>query len=124
MPDLLYFVWGVLPFALGVMTLHTATKSVLKAGKRDYPKHYFKEFVFTCIMLCISIYLDKNLLAEDSALRIFIESFGLDYRIVRWLIYPAIITIGAMINQHFINKRVKAENAEKLARRMKYAPKN
>ena len=124
MPDLLYFVWGILPFALGVMTLHTATKSALKAGKRDYPKNYLKEFTFTTVMLIVAIFIDTNMLSEDSSFRLLIESFGVDYRLVRWLTYPAIVAIVAMVNQHFIDKKNKADNAEKVARRMKYAPKN
>ena len=123
MPDLLYFVWAILPLALLVMTLHTATKSALKAGKRDYPKNYFKELVFTTVMFVVSIVLDKTMLAQDSHLKIFIESFGVDARLIRWLIFPAIITVAAMVQQHFIDKKNLAAGAEKKARRMKYAPK-
>ena len=123
MPDLLYFVWAILPFALLIMTLHTASKSALKTGKRDYPKNYLKETVFTTVMLIISIIFDKTMLAQDSSFRLFIETFGVDYRLVRWLTFPAIVTISAMIQQHFIDKKNKADNAEKVARRMKYAPK-
>lgn len=123
MPDLLYFIWAILPLALLVMTLHTATKSALKAGKRDYPKNYFREFIFTTLMLGFSIIFDKTMLTPDSSFRLFIESFGIDYRLVRWLTYPAMVAILAMIQQHFIDKKNKADDAEKVARRMKYAPK-
>lgn len=123
MPDLLYFIWALLPLALLVMTLHTATKAVLKTGKRDYPKNYFRELIFTTVMLGLSIFFDKTMLSPDSSLRLFIESFGIDYRLVRWLTYPALVTALAMIQQRFIDKKNKTENAEKVARRMKYAPK-
>jgi len=123
MPDLLYFVWGLLPLALLIMTLHTATKSALKTGKRDYPKNYFKELVFTTLMFVVSIVFDKQMLAQDSSLKLLVESFGVDARLIRWLLFPAIITIAAMIQQYFINKKNVAGEAEKKARRMKYAPK-
>jgi hypothetical protein len=123
MPDFLYFIWAILPIALLWMTLQSGTKTALKTGKRDYPKNYFKELAFCSAAFVASIFLDKTMLAEESSFKLLLESLGIDHRLVRWLIYPAIIVLASVINQYFIDKKRKEDNKEKVARRMKYAPK-
>lgn len=123
MPDLLYVVWGLLPLALLWLTVLSGSKTALKRGTREYPKSYLRELVFSSLALVGAIVIDKTMLSPTSLLRLTIESFNIDYRIFRWLIYPAIIAGAAMLQQRFIDKERAEAEAEKTARRLKYAAK-
>jgi hypothetical protein len=123
MPDVLYLIWALLPLALFWLTVKSALKTALKSGTREYPKSYFKELLFSTVAFIVSIGIDRLFLAPESVLVSFVEGFGIDHRLLRWLIYPAIITAAAMLQQVFIDRRIKEDDAERNALRMRYAPK-
>ena len=118
MPDILYLIWALLPLALLWITIKASAKAVTKTGKREYPKAYLSQLLLTTGIFLIAILIDSFLLppiADE------LTSFGLDARLIRWLIYPALLAGVAVSRQVFIDKARKEEDAEKTARRMKYA---
>jgi hypothetical protein len=117
--EFLYFIWVLLPLFLFWQLCFSTTKTVANAGTREYPKSHLKQFIYSVIMLVVAIVIDRTLY---ETLRPTLDSYGLEPRIFRWLIYPAMLTAGAAAQQWFIDKKVEEDNAEKKARRMKYAP--
>ncbi len=120
MPDVLYFIWALLPLVLLWSVLRAAGKKVVKTGGRESPAFYSKQLAFSVVMLAVAILIDKQFFEE---LAPTLSDIGIEPRIVRWLIYPAIMTIAAVIQQKITDKRNAEGEAEKKARRMKYAPK-
>ena len=123
MPDILYFIWAILPLALLWITIKAGTKSALNSGKREYPATYLRQLIFSIAAYLVSIFIDKKLLSPGDSLTDLIEGSGIDIRLVRWLTFPAIIATAAVIQQYFIDKKKKADEALQTERRMKYAPK-
>lgn len=120
MPDLLYFIWALLPVALLWITMKAAAKKVTNTGNREYPSNYLKQLIYSTIALIIAIIVDTTIFPSVSEL---LASYGIEPRVVRWLIYPAILTLGAVIQEISIKKENAELEAEKKARRMKYAKK-
>jgi hypothetical protein len=120
MPDVVYFIWALLPLAQIVIAVRASVKKALKVGTQEEPKNYWRSVAFSLFALALAICLDKLLYESIAEL---MESFELDARILRWLLYPAVLALLAVVQQIFIDKRNKEEEADKTARRLKYAKK-
>jgi len=120
MPDILYFIWALLPILQLIITVKAAGKKVTNTGKREDPKYYSKSLIFSVVALLVAVFIDVQFFDNFADL---VEDFGLDSRVPRWLIYPALLTAIAVIQQFFTDKKKKEEEAEQTARRLKYAKK-
>ena len=120
MPDIVYFIWALLPLVQIVIAARASGKKALKVGTQEEPKNYWRSVAFSLFAIALAVGLDKLLFESIAEL---MKSFELDARILRWLLYPAVLALLAVVQQFFIDKKTKEEEAEKTARRLKYARK-
>lgn len=120
MPDIVYFIWALLPLAQIVIAIRASGKKVFKVGTQEEPKNYWRSVAFSLFAFAVAIGVDKLLYQSISD---FMESYELDGRILRWLLYPAALALFAGIQQISIDKKTKADEAEQTARRLKHAKK-
>lgn len=108
-----YFIWLLLPLALGLLCLWSQAKRSFKMQGQEDPKDYFKQFLFVVVGYALALGIDKGF--GESALDAFPdqeENIG----IARWLIYPAIL-LGMAYLLGIRDKQIAAkEKAEKAKR--------
>jgi hypothetical protein len=118
MPDVLYFIWALLPIIQLIITMKAAGKKVTNIGRREDVDHYSKGLLFSVVGLLFAVFIDIKIYPSLAEV---IEEYGIDSRIPRWLIYPAILTAIAVVQQSIRDKKQKLDEAEITARRLKYA---
>ena len=115
--DTVYYIWGLLPVALTVITLRAIVKRILKRPGREYAIDYGKQAAFCWVLLFAAIGIDQSFL--DSILSEI--PFGeADPRIFRWLLYPALLGVAAYIQHIFDKKAEDKEREERHKRQTNY----
>lgn len=83
-----YFVWILLPLALGLLTAWAQMKRSFKMPGQEDPKDYLRQFLFVLIGFVLALAIDKTS-ADWLYENIPVEEVDID--IARWLIYPALL---------------------------------
>ena len=119
--EFLYFIWSLLPLTLFFFALKGAAKKATKTPGREFPKEFLKQAIFCAIFLALAIGIDKWLFLSIVDAIPFEEA---DPRIFRWLLYPAILGIAALV-QHFFDKRREARERDAMReRQLRYTQKH
>ena len=115
--DTVYWIWALLPLTLLFITLRAIAKRVLKRPGIEYPGDYIKQVIYTTVFLFVAIGIDRFLLDD------FLSTIPLgdaDPRIIRWLLYPAVLGIAAYVQHIFDVKAEKLEREERDRRQKDY----
>ena len=116
--NIVYMIWGLLPFALFALTARAMAKKVLKRPGREYAQDYVKQAVFCSVVLAVAIVIDKYW-ADD--LLGSIPLGDADPRIFKWLLYPALLGVVAYIQHIFDKKKQDQERAERDERQRRFS---
>lgn len=92
----MYLIWGILPFCLLMMTIWSLLKPLLKVKGNDSPMYYFKGFLFTSVVMVISVFIHKQSATSDLVDYVSFGHVQLD--LVAIFIYPLFLVIGAQIS--------------------------
>ena len=112
-----YFVWILLPLALGLLTAWAQMKKSFKMSGQEDPRDYLKQFIFVLVGFLAAVGLDKvssDWLYENIPLE------EVDIDIARWLIYPALLV--AMSYLIGFRDRKKAAKGKEKKKRPNYSP--
>ena len=93
----IYLIWGLLPLSLILLALWGMVKQVAKQRGREYTLDTLKQAFYCLVVLFIAIWLDQRYLKE------LIETYlagDLASGVPRLLIYPALLFLGASIQQY------------------------
>lgn len=115
-----YFVWAILPLGLLILALVSTASRSKEGVDRGYVTDYLEQFAFTVVALVIAVLLDRMVysLVED-----FLDEYGMEPNVMRWLIYPIVLVLMANVNQMYKQSKDKADLKARQERKMKYAPK-
>jgi hypothetical protein len=114
---ILYLIWALLPATLFFMSARASVRRVINAQGREYPVEYLKPAIFCTVFLAVAILIDTYMFQD------IVDYFGFqetDLRVIAWLIYPALLSIAAMIQNVFVKKKEREEDEVRKTRLRNY----
>jgi len=106
-------IWSLLPIVILGLSMTYIGAWWLKKPSGRFFLPLLKQFIFTGILLFVSIWIDRHF-DED------IKRLDQTYQFLRWLIYPVLLLFGAKIQQFFEDKKTTVQDREKKIRQSKY----
>lgn len=101
----MYFLWAILPLILLVMAIWAWLKPILKVYGKEDGKRYFMMFLFCAFIMWLSIMIDQTEMFKELIPKL---SFGfLEYNMVRWLTYPAMLYLAGTAWDAYDKKKKK-----------------
>ena len=115
-----YLVWALLPVTLFIMSVRAFIRQKMNCQGKEYVRDVLPAAVYATVALVIAIGIDQ--LGFDS----FLESltagfFELDARIVKWLIYPAVLVVMSSVQHQKKRSEEFKKDADRRSRRMKFS---
>jgi hypothetical protein len=97
----MYLVWALLPAVLFYLSASAKVRSAVNRLKKGYAKFYFKQAIYSGIILVVAILVDQKLFYEllEPAAKILTENSDVALTIIAWLIYPMLLAFFAAIQQ-------------------------
>ena len=106
---ILYILWLLLPLSFFLLALWAVVKPALGVSGRENAKQYSLQGFYCALGLALAIAIDQASWFEGA---IEMLSFGwLDISVARWLLYPALLVLGAYI-QRYVRKEEKQRNLQ------------
>lgn len=90
----LYIIWGLIPISLLLMTLYALYKKVFKRPGREYVSDYFKQVLYSSLGLAVAILFERTVFEGLFMSIIPDENIMMAFR---WMIYPAVLLVGAYV---------------------------
>jgi hypothetical protein len=112
--ETIYWIWGLLPFCLFVISGRAAMRRAFKARGKEYPLETLRSAIYATICMVIAIIIDQYFL--DDLLEMI--PANIDWSIPRFLVYPFVLLVGALVQQASINKKQKIHNEEMRKRQL------
>lgn len=106
---IVYFVWAILPLALIWITVGSLWNRLVKNPGHDSISSYVGQTVFCSLGLVVAILVDQYWF--HSFFADYLANQWIDSTAVSWLIYPAVLAIGAGFQQLY-DKRGKEDVAK------------
>ncbi len=101
--NIIYIIWGLVPLSLLLLTISAVLKKIKKTENKDHPLFYFKQFIFTLIILVITIVLDSSLFyslfEKDGA--VFYISDDVLLKVLNFFLYPLMLLIAASLQEFY-----------------------
>lgn len=115
-----YVVWALLPIALLFLSARAFVRQRMKCQGKEYVRDVLPAAIYAAVAFVIAVGIDQ--LGFYS----FIESltagyFELDGRIVKWLIYPAVLVVMASVQHQKKRSEEFKKDADRRARRMRFS---
>ena len=117
MSEFYHYIWALLPTALIVIALRGYWRKTFQSGLRDYPTDSLKQGIYCVVLLVVAIAIDRSVFDDIFAA---LPLDGVDPRIPRWLIYPALLSVAAAIQNIFHKRKLEQERREMVTRQQKF----
>ena len=105
----LYVLWVLLPLCFVGLWIWAFVKPFFGVHGKESARSYFSQAIFCGVCLAIAIFLDQKILLDIEDV-MFIDELNVDGKVLRWLLYPAVLVFFAALQAAIYRKPPKSHS--------------